>query len=91
MEVEPASFTAAFDTLRDLQKTQYEALREDISDVKADIKQLNTWRGETDQLLDGIRTLVDIGNKIASPKTLVIFGSGFSVVTFVVTWLARLF
>lgn len=91
-------FQAAFESLAKLQETQFSVLRADLAEVKSDVKRVDSridsfeaWRVQTDQLLEGMKSVVELLSKIGDRKNLAILGGAFSLVSFAATLLARLF
>lgn len=91
-------FQAAFDALAKLQETQFSVLRQDVAEVKADVKRVDSridsfeaWRQQTDQLLEGMKSVVELLSKIGDKKNLALIGGAFSLVSFIATLLARMF
>jgi hypothetical protein len=93
-----SGFHTAFEALTKLQEVQFSALRADVAEVKADVKRvdtridgLETRQDQTDELLDGMKAVVDLLSKLADKKNLAVAGGAFSIVTFLAQLVARLF
>lgn len=84
-------FQAAFDTLTKLQEVQFSALRMDVVELKADVKQLSVRQDQTDELLEGMKHVVELLSSLGDKKNWAMFGGAFSVLSFLTALIARLF
>ena len=93
-----SGFDLAFQTLTKLHETNFAALRDDVAGVKADVKRvdmridgLEARQDQLEELLDGIKHVVELLSRMGDKKNLAIVGGAFSVVTFLAQFLAKLF